>query len=249
MSYAQYPLDSGSGHSQISVTTNPTLLRADSQFQQTLVDIPVDPLVRQGDHHAIRQVRLEIESEQCLLLIPVPRRPPWFSRSTYILLLGCLCFMIYWGVQGLMLGLEKKSTSAIALWSGFAGLPALILLAALIYPFFKPGPSRYRLDRQTNLLTVQRTVGFSTKQQLMATYSLHDAVALQLLYRYFKAFQAGLHPSSFQKNSFEMNLVFRNVVPPRVNLAVHGDWVWMRQAGHRLAEFLEIPVLDQLCQA
>ena len=51
-----------------------------------------------------------------------------------------------------------------------------------------------------------------------------------------------------KKESYEMNLVFRNAHPARVNLAVHSDWRWMKQAGPRLAEFLDLPVLDQLCQ-
>ena len=28
----------------------------------------------------------------------------------------------------------------------------------------------------------------------------------------------------------------------------HADWRWMKQAGNRLGEFLEIPVTDQTCQ-
>ena len=97
-------------------------------------------------------------------------------------------------------------------------------------------------------MTVQRCYGLSKSPRLMATFSLDDVVALQLLFRYYKATQAGIAMNQIKRQSYEMNLVFRNEQPPRVNLAVHADWRWMRQAGNRLGEFLDIHVADQLCQ-
>jgi len=52
--------------------------------------------------------------------------------------------------------------------------------------------------------------------------------ALQLLFRYYKATQAGVAMEQINSQSYEMNLVFRNIQPPRLNLAVHSDWRWMR---------------------
>lgn len=226
----------------------PTLLRSKSEFQPNLVDIPVEPVLRANECQVPRQVRLEILTDDVLSLFAVPSRPAWISRLTYFCLIGCLFYMIYGGLQGMLLALERNKTNMVVMWAVFAGLPALILLGTLIYPFFKAGPMQYRFDRSARLMTMQRCYGFSITPRLLATYSLDDVVALQLLYRYFAAFQAGVHPQSEHKHSYEMNLVFRNTLPPRVNLAVHSDWKWMRQAGPRLAEFLDIPVIDQLCQ-
>ncbi|HMP18027.1 MAG TPA: hypothetical protein PKD72_13465 [Gemmatales bacterium] len=228
--------------------SQPTLLRTNSNHLANLVDVPVEPMVPANELNSERQVRLEILGDNILCLQPVPSRPPWLSRLTYFCFLGCLGFMIYCGVQGMVLGMERNKSITTIVWGCFAVIPALILLASLIYPFFKAGPLSYRFDRISRLMTVQRCYGFNKTPRLVATYGLQDAVALQLLYRYYKVHQAGIHTDDVKRPSYEMNLVFSNTVPPRVNLAVHPDWRWMQQAGARLAEFLELPVVDQLCK-
>jgi hypothetical protein len=248
MSYANYSFPSGVMTPHVELA-QPTLLRTNSTISSNLIDIPTEPLVRTDDQN-IRQLRLEIEGPQCLRLEPIPRRPAWFNRLIYALLVACLLFMLYSGVQGILLGMERSNQTAIIIWSFVAGIPALILLGIIIYPFFKAGPLQYRFDRQSNLLTIERCVGMSRERRLIGTYNLADAVGLQLLFRYYQVIQAGgIQPKHHRSNSFEMNLVFRNAALPRVNLAVHSDWKWMRQAGPRLAEFLEIPLVDQLCQS
>lgn len=256
MSYASSP---SSALFDIAMSSNPsptpspqrsqsTLLRTNSSYQPNLVDLPIEPMTAHADKHAQSQVHLDILSDDTLCLTPVPSRPPWFSRLTYLTFLGCLGFMIYCGVQGILLGMKNQQNETIIMWSCFAGVPLLILIGALIYPLFKPGPLQFRFDRDTRLLTVQRCTGLSKTPRLMATFSLDDVVALQLLFRYYKAVQAGVEMNKMKKESYEMNLVFHNTNIPRINLAVHGDWRWMRQAGARLAEFLDIPVADQLCR-
>jgi len=223
-----------------------TLLRATSDHKTNLIEVPTDPIVASRQILPLKKVHLNIESEHVLRLIPVPARPRWVTRVTVLFLLGCLFFLIYTGLQGVALGLERQNTTSIAIWSCFAGFPILILAGFILVPIFKPGPPSYKFDKQTNLMTVERCVGLSKQPQLVATHSLEDAVALQLLYRFYQHCQAGLaRPGS--SASYEMNLVFRNSRFPRVNLAVHSDWQWMRQAGPRLAEFLDVSLFDQLC--
>lgn len=223
-----------------------TLLRAVSDHKTNLVDVPTDPLAAGRQVQALKKVRLDIESEHVLRLVPVPARPPWVARLTTLLLICCLFFLIFTGVQGVAVGLERQKQTTTIIWSCFTAFPVLILLGVIIIPLFKPGPPAYKFDNQTNLLTVERCVGLSKQSHLVATYSLDDAVALQLLYRFYKHCAAGMH-SPGKSGSYEMNLVFRNSRTPRVNLAVHSDWQWMRQAGPRLAEFLDVSLLDQLC--
>jgi hypothetical protein len=253
MSYASIAIAPPYSHgsrpeTQVPTMSKPTLLRTNSNHQANLVDVPVEAMVPAGELSTERQVRLEIMGDNILCLQPVPSRPPWLSRLTYLSFLGCLGFMIVCGIQGMMIGLERNKTDATIMWAAFAVVPGVILLIALVYPFFKAGPLQYRFDRVSKLMTIQRCYGFNKMPKLMATYGLQDAVALQLLYRYYKIYQAGIHTEEVHRPSYEMNLVFSNSVPPRVNLAVHADWRWMRQAGPRLAEFLELPVLDQLCK-
>jgi hypothetical protein len=45
---------------------------------------------------------------------------------------------------------------------------------------------------------------------------------------------------------YEFNLVLRGPDTPRFNLARGVDWMWMRQAGREVAEFLGVPLTDQL---
>jgi hypothetical protein len=225
-----------------------TLLRAVSDHKTNLVDIPIDPLVPGRQILPLQRMRLDIESENTLRLVPVPARPPWVARLTALLLIACLGFMIYAGLQGVLLAVERQNRTGILMWSCFAGFPALFLIGFLVAPLFKAGPLTYKFDKQNNLLTVERCVGLNKQSQLMATYSLDDALALQLLYRHYKAFCAGINQPG-KTSSYEMNLVFRDGRVPRVNLAVHSDWLWMRQAGMRLSEFLEVTLVDQLCHA
>lgn len=225
-----------------------TLLRAHSDHAPNLVDLPIEPMMADAEKNAQREVHLDILSDDSLCLLPVPNRPPWLTRLTYLTFLGCLAIMIVFAIQGILLGVRQQKTDTIVMWACFAGLPTLILIGALIYPLFKPGPFQFHFDRDTRLMTVQRCFGLNKTPRLIATYSLDDVVALQLLFRYYKAVQAGVEVTHFKKQSYEMNLVFRNAYPPRVNLAVHADWRWMRQAGTRLGEFLDIPVADQLVQ-
>ena len=225
-----------------------TLLRSHSNHEANLIDVPVEPLVPLNEQSADRQVKLDIMSDEMLALDAVPSRPPWLSRLTYITFIGCLVTMIIFSVQGIFFELERQKTGPVIMWAVFAVIPLVFLIGTFIFPFFKAGPLLYRFDRISRLMTIQRCYGFSKQPRLIATYALDDLVVLQLLNRYYKAIQHGIEADAIRKQRYEMNLVFRNSVPARVNLAVHADWVWMRQAGSRLAEFLEIPVLDQLCK-
>lgn len=223
-----------------------TLLRPSGGHKPNLVEISTDPLVASRQILPLKQVRLDIESEHVIRLVPVPARPAWVARLTVLLLICCLFFMIYTGLQGVALALERHKQTSLILWSCFAGFPVLILLGLVVVPFFRPGPPVYRFDKQANLLTIERSVGVSKQSQLVGTHSLDDAIALQLLFRHYKHCQAGLGRPG-KSGNYEMNLVFRDNHSPRVNLAVHSDWKWMRQAGPRLAEFLDVNLVDQLC--
>ncbi len=234
-----------SGHADVA---KGNLLRAGSDHKTNLIEVPTDPLVPGRQIIALKKVRLDIESEQVIRLVPVPARPPWLTRLLVLLLIGCLFFMMLTGVKGVQVALERQRQAGVVMWSGVVAVPVLIFIGMLVMPLFKPGPTTFRFDKQTNLLTLERQVGLSKQQHLIATHSLDDAVALQLLYRFYKHYMTGLHQPG-KGATYEMNLVFRDNRTPRVNLAVHSDWLWMRQAGPRLAEFLDVILVDQLCHS
>jgi hypothetical protein len=45
---------------------------------------------------------------------------------------------------------------------------------------------------------------------------------------------------------YEFNLVLRGPDAPRLSLASGREWMWMREAGRQVAEFLGVPLIDQL---
>lgn len=47
-------------------------------------------------------------------------------------------------------------------------------------------------------------------------------------------------------HSYQLNLAVADRGKPRLNLCSHSDLGWMRQASHRLAGFLRVPVLEHL---
>lgn len=45
---------------------------------------------------------------------------------------------------------------------------------------------------------------------------------------------------------YGFGLVRSDSSKPRMSIASGTDWVWMRQAGHELSEFLGVPLIDRL---
>jgi hypothetical protein len=83
---------------------------------------------------------------------------------------------------------------------------------------------------------------------------LTDLVCVQLLYgglyrASIEVGEPGTPGSVYYENyhSYQLNLVFDDRDEPRYNLASHSDWRWMRETGQKLADFVGVPVVDQLC--
>ena len=151
MSYASSP---SSVYFEASMETTPpprsqsnhsTLLRSPSQHQNNLIDLPVEPLIADADQFTRREVRLDILSDDILCLEPIPSRPPWLSRLTYATFLGCLAFMIFCGVQGVLLGISQKKNDSIMMWACFAGVPLLILVGGSDLPLLQTGSASVSL--------------------------------------------------------------------------------------------------------
>ena len=81
---------------------------------------------------------------------------------------------------------------------------------------------------------------------------LADLLAVQVLYcgvqdYHLEVGEAGTPGSVVhrQYDSYQLNLVLDDKSEPRLNIASHSDDKWMREAGRRLAEFLDVPFFDQ----
>ncbi len=85
----------------------------------------------------------------------------------------------------------------------------------------------------------------------MSERSLQDIAAVQVLYGGFERHSVEIGdpgtPGSVlyrSWHSYQLNLVLNDPEEPRVNLTSHSDVTWMREAGQRIAEFLNVPLID-----
>lgn len=199
-----------------------------------------------------RTVELKQLTEDCLVFEPKKR---WFLRHA----LTTLGVAIAPAVGALYMLIEEARGNAdwgaILIWSvGSLSMFAFLLLGLAAPWRFKRW---IRFDRRAGLLTISRQpFGFRKPLRVVQSRPLTDLVCIQLLYVGFhsesmETGEAGTPGSVLHQSyhSYQLNLVFDDPEEPRLNLATHSDWKWMREAGQRLADFLGVPVADQLAHS
>jgi hypothetical protein len=207
-------------------------------------EIPVltQPLSHESRNR--RQVELLTDEPDCFILMPLPGSA-WMGWLMGLMLVGLVGFLwvlgsmalwegAWWGLVFLLMSLP------------FLGIVVLMARSAL----YGKGPQRFQFDRRKGELIIERRHGLSREYQAEANHPLSDISAIQLLY---SGYHSIVHTSDSgpgtneQFYTFEMNLVFGGAQQSRLHLCTHGDWKWMRETGQILAEFLRVPVVDQLC--
>jgi hypothetical protein len=136
------------------------------------------------------------------------------------------------------------------LWQAGHALPlgfVLLLLTPLVLYLRPLVNQRVRFDRRTGLLTLG---WFGRKGRRR----LGDVRAVQLL-------PGGLAPPDSSTGflgvasrggptlAYQINLVLEGPGESRLNLTNWPDWEWTRRAGQRLADFLQVPLADQVSEA
>jgi hypothetical protein len=100
-------------------------------------------------------------------------------------------------------------------------------------------------------LIVEQRHGVCRNYRTESALPLAEIAAVQLLYSgYHTVEHTSAEPFrgySDQYSSYEMNLLLTDRQSSRLHLCANADRNWIRQQGQRLAEFLSIPVVDQLC--
>jgi hypothetical protein len=146
---------------------------------------------------------------------------------------------------------DNESWGGIVIWAlGAVGLFALccgMMIAPTDYH------RRILFDRRTGMMTMSRRP-FWRPAQIVQSRPLRDIIAIQLLYggHHCDTLDFGGEqgtPGSvhyINYDSYQLNLVLADSEQPRYNLTTHADFKWMRETGHKLADFLGIPLLDQL---
>lgn len=102
----------------------------------------------------------------------------------------------------------------------FAGIGLAMLFRSKTFDF----------DRQRGILTVGKQ-----------TWRFAEIMAVQLLF-------GGRHSSDECGSyaTYQLNLVFKDAEKTRMNICNHDDLDWTRKTAAQLAEFLEVPLLDQI---
>jgi hypothetical protein len=128
-------------------------------------------------------------------------------------------------------------------WLGPAGfdslagwLMALGVALLLIFSAVKPLLLyRDHFDRQAELLTLG-WLGLKGK------YPLPNVLGVQLV-------PGGLVAEGFGESvSYQLNLVLADIYEDRLNLTHSSDLSWTRQAGEQIADFLGVPLIDQIAE-
>src|SRR5262249_12365132 len=107
------------------------------------------------------------------------------------------------------------------------------------------GACRVRFDRAAGVMTFGPVWDRRSRP-------LSDVVAVQLVTQSLLTeltrppAQFGADSQKFDVKFYQMNLVLDNAAPPRLSVATYRDQKQARQAGHQLADFLRIPLVDQI---
>jgi hypothetical protein len=209
------------------------------------IPVPVEPLCREAPQR--RNAELRQEGPDCLLLTPV-RSAGWngwvalgIVELLPVVLTGFLGFITF--------DLLRRGSWVGAIFLGMT-LPVVWFLGFIAWAVLRTaGPPRFRFDRHAGQLAIDRRPGPGRDYRTEAVHPLGTIVGVQLLYG---GYHHHSHTSTEGPNveeryhAFEMNLLLSEPEGWRLNLTAHGDWQWMRQAGPQLADFLGVPLIDQL---
>lgn len=196
-----------------------------------------------------RTVELSFPTSECMVFAP---RRRWFLRHAFIIVGVCLAPLVT--VIGLLVNEIQDDGS----WGGIliAAFGTLLFLGFVCLVITAPAASHRRIqfDRRTGVMTMsRRPFGPWRSVEVVQSRPLRDIVAIQLLYggEQCTTIDVG-HESGgpgsvtyWNYPSYQLNLVLADTEQPRYNLTTHSDSKRMREAGQKVAGFLDIPFLDQ----
>jgi len=208
--------------------------------QPVTIPLDVTPLSR-DEASAVRGSYSCADFRDTVLLRPRPWRMVLRSRGVArlvrLVLIGCVAAALIW--FGIAVPQFAQNVPG-GRWVGFVVSllfrPEVMLLIGAALALALP------------LLAWGDRVVFDTAKGRM-TYGwwkdrpLKDVLAVQLVAGEVHRWPAGEGPTY---QSYQLNLALDDPQHPRFNLSDHSDLAWTREAGRQLAEFLCVPLVDQL---
>ncbi|HVS37740.1 MAG TPA: hypothetical protein VMS17_19415 [Gemmataceae bacterium] len=141
------------------------------------------------------------------------------------------------GVVGLRrFGPPQAILGQLAALLAIALFVVLLPLVAALRPLLL---YRDHFDRKAGLLTLG---GFGLKGK----YPLDKILAVQLIPGGLVNRTPGVFGGGREHVSYQMNLVMAEAYQDRLHLSDDSDLKWTRQAGRQIADFLDVPLLDQI---
>jgi hypothetical protein len=194
-----------------------------------------------------RTVELETESEDVLVL--GPKRG---ARWSGVFLSLCVLVSGLMGIGLTMYSFYQEARGfGLVIWG--TGLLLIVGLLGFVLLSWLSTGTWIRFDRRAGLISLsRRPFGFRRAPRVYQTVPLAEVVCVQLIYNGFHTEEREIGVDdrksyqTIQYYAYQMNLVLERDTQGRMNLAHHSDWEWMRRAGGRLAECLQVPLVDQL---
>jgi hypothetical protein len=232
------------------VAAKPMVSPANTQLDRR--DLPMDdsplPQANPWDSNR-RSVDLKQVNADCLVLEPRRWSSLWHLPLVLAASAGGLAGVVYSVVEEL-----QGNTSLIGLL--ILGIGMLLVVGVFVLGVIgPPGCRRWiRFDRRTGLMTIsRRPLRLRRTLEVEQSRPLTEMAGVQLLYvgwqsENLEVGEPGTPGSVVYKSyhSYQLNLVLRDSETPRLNLISHSDASWMRAAGQQLADFLRVPLVNQL---
>jgi hypothetical protein len=218
---------------------------AEIRLGERVIPVPSQPLCRESRRR--RDVEFQADDPEILTLAPTCR-----SRWAGLAMAGFAAALL--AVAAAALGILGVLGIPGGGWWGWAflvlSLPLLLLTALVVRNLIRgSGRPRYRFDRRTGQLVIDRDRGPWKGYQPDTAYPLSAVLAVQLLYSgYHHISHSSAEGPTINEHfyTYEMDLLLDDARVPRLHLTTHGDWQWLRQEGRSLADFLGVPLVDQL---
>jgi hypothetical protein len=207
--------------------------------------VPTWPMALAG----VNRRAVELEAAEGDVLVLGPKRG---SRWNGVFLALTILIPGLVGVGLTMSRFYEEGTTAGLVFFGVGCFLILGLLGLAFLSWMSRGVW-VRFDRQAGLIShSRRPFGFLRAPRVYQTVPMTNVICLQLIYNGFHSDEYEIGDGdrktyrTDQYHAYQMNLVLEREGQFRMNLAHHSDWEWMRRAGGQLAEYLKVPLVDQL---
>ena len=212
------------------------------------VAVPSQPLAQASNSR--RAVELLTDNPDLCVVAPLPTS---LFRNVGTVFLAALMA----GAGGWIVVLGLSFISSFRLGGMMVGIVALVcglipvgLGCLFVHSIFRgESPRRFHFDRGSGKLLIDSRRGLSRNHNIVLSRALSDVLAVQLLYTGYHSISHRSDSGTFSTEdyyAYEMNLIVDDAAQPRLHVCGHADRKWMKDAGHKLAEFLHVPVVDQL---